>query len=401
MKYFFASLFLFFCIIFCVWFYYLLNYPKTPIQTTIFYLLEHLIHPRVSLTKELDGFLPYWQIEEIQTLRLNILSEVTYFGLTINADGSLKKQTGNETEPGWREWQTQKMDNFITKAHINGSKISLTIINHDNEIIKSFLDNQNAQQTLITELISQIKEKNLNGINIDFEYLGKPELLYQKKFTAFSKRLSQQLKKQSPRLQLTLSTMPLAARGQDLFNFKELLPFYNRFLIMSYDYYGATSDISAPGAPMKGVLEGKYFFDITTTYEDYIKLIPKEKILMGVPYYGWDRTVQDGKILNSRTFNPNDPNNYAAILSYARMKQEKIKENNNCLWDYYAQATWCWYTDKKTHLDHQVWIEDEKSLSNKYDFVNKQQFAGIAIWALGYDKTYPELWKLLQTKFKK
>jgi spore germination protein len=168
---------------------------------------------------------------------------------------------------------------------------------------------------------------------------------------------------------------------------------------MSYDYYGISSDIAGPIAPMKGFKENKYFFDVTTTYEDYLKQIPKNKIVMGVPYYGWDWAVKDGATITSRTFPSDNPNNYAAVLSYARMREDKDLNRKQCQWDDFAEENWCWYTDQKTGIDHQVWFEDAKSLGVKYDYANKQDFSGIAIWVLGYDKDYPDLWNLMKEKF--
>jgi hypothetical protein len=47
----------------------------------------------------------------------------------------------------------------------------------------------------------------------------------------------------------------------------------------------------------------------------------------------------------------------------------------------------------------QVWYEDEKSLSKKYDWIIEKKIGGVGIWALGYDNGYTELWKLLADKF--
>ena len=147
---------------------------------------------------------------------------------------------------------------------------------------------------------------------------------------------------------------------------------------------------------MKGFKEGKYFFDVETTYADYQKVIPENKLVMGVPYYGWDRAVVDGKTIQSKTLPSED--NAAVVMSYARMRENKDITKNQCQWDEYALATWCWYTDKD-NVDHQVWLEDNKSLGIKFDYVKKQKFGGVAIWVLGYDKNYPDLWNLLKKQY--
>jgi spore germination protein YaaH len=47
----------------------------------------------------------------------------------------------------------------------------------------------------------------------------------------------------------------------------------------------------------------------------------------------------------------------------------------------------------------QLFFEDSKSLSIKYDWIKKNQVGGVGIWALGYDNGYSDLWNLLVDKF--
>jgi spore germination protein len=146
-------------------------------------------------------------------------------------------------------------------------------------------------------------------------------------------------------------------------------------------------------------LQNKFYFDVKTTYDDYLKVIPKEKILMGVPYYGRDWAVQSGSRIQSKTLPDSDPDSYRAVISYARAREMKEFKKSQCKFDSVAQQPWCWYTDEKTKVDHQVWFEDTKSIGLKYDFAKNQDFGGVAIWVLGYDKDYPDLWNLIKNKF--
>ena len=373
-------------------------YPKTPTTTAVHYFIDSFTNPHLKLDKQVIGFLPYWDTDDIPSIELNSLSEVNYFSLSPNGDGEIIKVTGNETHPGWREWDTQEMKDFITQAHIIGTDVSLTILSHDADVIESILASEQAQETLIDELIDQVKTRQLDAINIDFEYLGNPPAGYQGKFILFSHKLSRAFTEQVPDATLSISVMPRDARETDgLLNSKQLQPFYDRFIVMSYDYYGSNADIAGPVAPMKGFKEEKYFFDVETTYADYKKIIPTKKLIMGVPYYGWDRAVEAGTKINSLTFAADDPNNYAAVISYSRMREsENLTE---CKWDDIAQERWCWYTDPQTNIDHQVWVADNKSIGIRFDYANKQDFAGIAIWALGYDKGYNDLWEMIRHKF--
>ncbi|MGH7202937.1 MAG: glycosyl hydrolase family 18 protein, partial [Candidatus Levyibacteriota bacterium] len=249
------------------------------------------------------------------------------------------------------------------------------------------------------QIVQQVKTHQLNGVNIDFEYSGDADAQYVTEFTDFSKKLSVALKKQNPKTELSLSIMPLSARQNDIYAFTKLVPLYDRFIGMSYDYYGQNADISGPTAPMYGFKENKYFFDVMTTYADYLQYIPKNKLIMGVPYYGWERAVLDGKTLKSKTYSPASASNYSAIISYARGREDKDLLKNQCKWDPLAQETWCWFTDKQSGIDHQAWLADDKSVQARFDYANKLNLNGIAIWTLGLDKNYATLWNKITASF--
>lgn len=377
--------------------YLFISYPHTSVLKSSYYLMNHIINPHAKLNKHVMGFLPYWHIDNMQYVKPEMLSEINYFGLTAGKDGKLLTIVDNQTDPGWREWNRESTKDFVTKSKIMGTEVSLTVTAQKNKIIESLLDSPTSQATLVSQILEQIKTRSLNGINIDFEYLGDVDKEYKNKFTDFTKLLHEKIQKESPKTKLSLSIMPLAGREKDLFDLKKIAPYFDRFIGMSYDYYGASSEIAGPVAPMKGFKENKYFFDVQTSYEDYLKVVPKEKIIMGIPYYGWDFAVVDGKKIQSKTFPQDDPKNYAAVMSYGRMKESADLKPNQCQWDDYALATWCWYT--KDDVDHQVWLEDNKSLGIKFDFAEQKNLGGIAIWVLGYDKDYPDLWNMLKGKF--
>jgi spore germination protein YaaH len=381
------------------WYYLTSSYPTLPPLVSGQYVIESVIYPHAKLEKHVLGFLPYWRLDDLQHIRPSHLSEINYFSLTANADGSIAKVVDGQTDPGWRSWQSDTVKNFLTRAQIAGADISITVAALDNEDIESILDSPTAQTTLITQTIDEVKDRKLQGVNIDFEYFGETDAGYRQAFTAFSKKLRAAIDKEVPGTELSLSIMPLAAREDDLFEFKQLAPVYDRFIGMSYEYYGSTSDISGPVAPMKGFKEGKYFFDVETTYEDYLKVLPKEKIVMGVPYYGWERSVVEAKTENSLTYAAENENNYAAVISYARYRESKDIKKNQCKWDDLAQETWCWFKDPKTGADRQVWLADNRSIETRFEYAKKQDFGGVALWTLGYDKQYLDLWELILNKF--
>lgn len=373
-------------------------YPATSPFTTLSDYQEALTHPHNHMQQEVIGFLPYWRLRDISYIRFPVLSQLIYFSLTADGSGNFLKQTGNQTDPGWLHWNSQQVADLITKTHITGNMFTLTISMLKNKDIESLLSNKNAQKLLIQNIAQQISSKHLDGINLDIEYLGDSGTSTKNEMTAFLTTYTTTLRKQFPHTQLSIDFLPTAARDKGIFNFPAIASLFDRYVIMSYDYYAASSDAAGPIAPMQGFAQGKYFFDVTTTYNDYKKIVPKEKIVMGIPYYGWDWPVADAQKIPAKTLDQNDTNGYPAILSYGRMKQDTDLHPNQCFWDALAASPWCWYTDKGG-IQHQVWFENKKSIQTKFAYAASENFAGVALWTVGFDKQYNDLWNIISSLF--
>jgi spore germination protein YaaH len=289
---------------------------------------------------------------------------------------------------------------LIARTQISGGRFSLAVAMQKNETLEKFLDNQAAWNNLIINIMEIVKENRLDGINLDFEYAGElSDESYREKFTQFATAFTTEFRNSSPATELSIDLYPFSVQKPRLFDVPKLAPLFDKVIVMSYDYYGASSDIAGPVAPMGGYAEEIYYFDVSTTYSDYVKVVPKEKIIMGIPYYAWDYPVEVGEEPMSAVLPQNDENGYTAVMSYGRMRSDADINEKNCKWDDLAMENWCFYQDKITGKFHQIWLEDNKSIGIKFDFANDNGLGGIASWTLGYDKDYPDLWNMIKSKF--
>jgi spore germination protein YaaH len=374
------------------------SYPTTSAVNVLSDLVSAEQHPHISLRRQTIAFLPYWRLNNIQYARYDLLSEVNFFSLTVGPDGHIVQVTGNQTEPGWRWWNTQQVKDLIPKVQISGDAFGLTLAALNNNDIGAFLPSAGAQQNLISDTLDQVHSRHLNAVTLDFEYSGTPPAAYRRDFTTFAERFAASLRQQASGTALSLTLPPLAGRDGGLFDLPRLVPLFDRFIGMTYDYYNASSDVTGPDAPMKGFAAHRFAFDVTTAYHDYLQVVPRTKIVMGIPYSGWDWTVRKGTALLRRVLPANDPNNYAAILSYGRMRGFGEIKPTQCQWDQYAEEPHCRYVDSKG-VQHQVWFENNRSIAVKYSYARANGLAGIAIWVLGYDSKYPDLWSILRRTF--
>ena len=71
--------------------------------------LGSAINPAGGVDREVLGFAPYWAIPNNAQWNYSLLTTVAYFGLDINADGSISTTTS-----GWTGWNSQNLVNTST-----------------------------------------------------------------------------------------------------------------------------------------------------------------------------------------------------------------------------------------------------------------------------------------------
>src|SRR3990167_1877879 len=290
------------------------TYPTTSFLVSGQYVLSNLGRSHAKMQKQVVGFLPYWNLDNSKYLHFDLLSEVFFFSLSADENGQIVKVVNNETDPGWRWWNSPTIQNLIAKTQIAGGKFGLTIAMQKNKPLESFLDNPIAQKTLISNLLQIVESDKIDGLNLDFEYDGKPDDKYKLKFTDFAKKINSTFRTKSPKTELSIDSFPLSIEKPRLYDVASLAPLFDKVIVMSYDYYSGSSDLAGPVAPIFGYIaspsadQTSYFFDVNTTYNDYLKVVPKEKLIMGVPYYGWDYPVEDNTVALSKVLPQNDEN---------------------------------------------------------------------------------------------
>ena len=78
------------------------------------------------------------------------------------------------------------------------------------------------------------------------------------------------------------------------------------------------------------------------------------------------------------------------------MKNISIPNNVDKKWDDKAKQYYVEY--KNASGVNKMWIEDETSISNKLDIINKYKLKGAGFWELGREKA--DLWKIVVDKLK-
>lgn len=375
---------------------YVLNSIIAPIKYT---QNASILSPITQVKKnggyEVFGFAPYWTFNKLDNVDFNVLTTFAYFGVPVDVSGNL-----TQDDPGYQTFVSRHATDIFTKAHEHGTRVVLTLTQMDNGTIQTFLENPDAQDNAINQAIYVVKSRGIDGINIDFEYSGNPGPEYRNKFSSFVEKMSQEMHNQLPDSKVTVSVYAAAAKDPMIYDVASLANSTDGLFMMAYDFAVAGSDYAMPTAPLSGHEQGKYWYDINSAVNDFLKEIPSEKLILGVPYYGYNYPVYQPNKVKSPTlyYYPGNPQTYSDAQNNITPSNPEVQDYKSG-WDNDGKVGWKSYYDTQTGTWRMLFLEDVKSLGLKYDFAKSKNLKGVGIWALGFDDDKPELWTLLQKEF--
>lgn len=357
---------------------------------------QAVYHPK----KVVYGFLPYWNIKVADQIPIRYLTHVAYFGIDLNSDGSIMTHMNRrELEPGWNKLSSNEFSQLRRQLKLLGKKTILTVRGMDNDQISSIVNNSQNRQLAIASILDVAQEQQFDGINVDFEYVGNPDNNTKRNFTEFVQVLAQTCRSTIPECEMSLDIYADSAVKNRLWDLPNLAPIMDHVLVMTYDYYRPSSNQAGPIAPLRGKCTPQnpttpcLEYDVTTSVADIIKVIPSNKLLMGIPFYGYEWQTAGTNFL------ANTYPKTGGIATYKRIQSlfsDPDISDLTASWSATTMSPYLSYTEKgKTY---QIQYEDARSLGYKLDLVNQSNLAGIGIWALGYETPLEDLWITIANK---
>jgi spore germination protein YaaH len=350
--------------------------------------------------KIIYGYLPWWSIENIKYLQIDKLTHIAYFGLYLEADGSFSETTIGEdgstiNEPGFRNWKNSKeLKNLISKCNQEDVRVALTVISHIDKTNDAFLNCRECWDTLLVNLKKELDDKGIKDVNLNFEHAEGTDDGISEKFAELTKFLNEELDKIYGDSFLVVSAFgDSTTQSRVSSDLDNLGRYTDGIFIMAYDYHRPESETIGPVSPMEG--NGS---NVTTTVTDFLTKVPPSKIILGVPYYGYNWLVEDTDRYAVRVPG-SDENGFSQSQSYESVMETIIEVEPELKWDDLGKAPYFTYISPETGQLRTAFFENAESLKYKYDLVNNNNLGGVGIWALGYDGGYSELWDLLYTEF--
>lgn len=362
--------------------------------------IKEIFKPEKKPAYIVYGYLPYWSLEDAKYIQQDKLTDIAYFGINLKQTGGFVKILDDGSfEPGYNAWRNSKtLTNLINDSKWHNTRFALTVIAHENDVIESFLNCQKCWTTFKTDLISELRFRNISDVNLNFEYVGDVDKQLSDKFTQFVRFLNYNLDQEMDESFVVASAFADSMVRPRISNVVDLSKVADGVFVMAYDFHRPDSDTAGPVAPIQG--KGVYSeYDIKTMLDDILVSSFSDKIILGVPYYGYNWVVSpaDGKY--AERIPGDDTIGYSQSQTYAKVL-ETINENRaDVLWDDLAKTPYFTYISEKTGSTRQVYFDNVESLKVKYQLVKNLNLGGIGIWALGYDEDKLELWNLIKSEF--
>ena len=334
-------------------------------------------------------FIPYWDLPASPSEGAEYNSLI-YFGVSPDASGELNHDAG-----------FKNVSSFIHNTSSDKERL-LTVRMLDTEDNLAILGNGSLQSTVVSESVAIAKKFGFDGIVLDLEMGVIPFENTKDSITSFVKLFSEATHTESVTFSLTLyGDTFYRARPYDV---REISRYVDQIYIMAYDFHKSRGE-PGPNFPLTrqsvstgGLVDHEYGYDFQTMVDDFASVVPREKITVLFGMYGYDWTLgPQGKPLKAATAIPLNEieNGYSdceiSVIPDLIRNPEKVTGSPIGVGDdmciNYINPTsvekHIFYADEEGY-DHELWYEDEESVSVKIEYLKTQGIGSIGYWVWGY-----------------
>ncbi|WP_298732456.1 glycosyl hydrolase family 18 protein [uncultured Chitinophaga sp.] len=322
----------------------------------------------LDLTQKVNvtGIHPYWMGDKF--LNYNFIALTTFGFLGYTMDG----KTGF-VKPAFKEGDLKA----VQAARTAGCNIQLIISDKNTANINALLQHPEVQLIFADTLARVLAQQNATAVTIYFQQLtGKQR----QAFSHFISTLSSQLRTYNINYAVNVV---IPSFDKDLaYDLKAMNTAVTFFMI---DFSRASGHNAGALAPLKG----NPAQSIDATVARYLQRdIPPAKFVLMLPYYGavWKKGL------------PGQPDGFSNYISYREIKA-RYPVDTVALYDETASSAFIEVKNTAGEVAEEIWFDDASTLGPKYDYVLNNDLGGVAIWTLGADDGYADLWDELVDKF--
>ncbi|PLR40831.1 polysaccharide degrading enzyme [Chimaeribacter californicus] len=261
---------------------------------------------------------------------------------------------------------------------------------------------------LANSMLAFMLEWGFDGIDVDWEY---PDTEVEKtQFTKLMQSLRSKLDAQGKKddKYYQLSAAVTTNHNKIAFiNPEVTAPLMDSVNVMAYDFHGAFDPITGHNAPLyANSQDADPKFNASSAMKEYAETynVPKNKLLMGVPFYGrgWG-DVEPTEIVQGLPglFAPgtatvqgawDDVGQFTGTNPWYVLKEKLASGDYTRYWDRESRVPYLYNAATKEFLTY----DDPQSIREKVDFINNQGYGGAIIWDLSGDTPDHELGSIVK-----
>ncbi|HHV10398.1 MAG TPA: glycosyl hydrolase family 18 [Clostridiales bacterium] len=256
-------------------------------------------------------------------------------------------------------------ERYVSRANTLGLEVWALVSDFNEEVnMKELLTYTSRRDTLSNALIEKALAYKLNGINIDFEKIPSDAGV---DYIQFLRELS--VKCRNNGIVLSVDNY-VPSPYTEYYDREEQGKIVDYLITMAYDEHHGNSEQAGPVSSIGFVKDA---------VENILKEVPKEKVIIAIPFYTrlWKEGADGG--LSSET--------YAMSPAAALIENSGVKAK----WD---DASGCYYIEyTKEDGTYKMWQEEDKSIEEKMKVIYNANVAGVAEWKLGLEN--PSVWNVI------
>ena len=265
--------------------------------------------------------------------------------------------------------------NYVNWAHNNGYKVwALLSNNSDKPTTTEILNDYKLREKLINNIVTAVVTFNLDGINLDFEYLNESD---KDVYSRLVIELAPRIKELGKVLSVDV-TAPDGSPDWSLCYDRNVIGDVADYIVfMGYDQNGVSS-------PKEGTTAGCDWVEANIKKFLGQEGVEASKIILGTPFYTRIWTENNGSVTSKVVNMKNIASN--------------IPDGTKTTWDDSLKQNYAEY--EKGGKTYKIWIEDAKSLRCKLELVNTYNLAGAAYWEKDRE-TNDEFWTFVKEQLNK
>lgn len=318
---------------------------------------------------------------------------VTNANANANLSGQLQGTKGlNVVSPTWFTLQDAKGNvasladrGYVQTAHAAGLQVWAMASDtgaKGKKLTPKVLQNSGCRRKMVNDLIFYANEYDIDGINIDFEYVT--ENLAQD-YLQFLRELSVQCRKN--RLVLSVDNY-VPTDGNAYYDREQQAKLADYIIVMSYDEHATSEDGAGSVSSMA--------FTENAIKETVAQVQDSARVLNGMPFYttAWRETPEKNSD-GSGTFVQDSVNGnyYLTSQDITMDTAEQLVQDSGAtpVFDEETGQNFVSYQDGKDTV--LIWLEDQKSVASRFELMNRYSLGGAAYWCLTQESD--DIWNVV------